>query len=246
VFDGQKAISFGTFHIYCQNAPPNIASVTALGNGGLGYDHDLEQRDVTPGGERTEIHNFPQHVFPSIHYLWCLHLEWDAASDRQWSIPSSRHEPRGSLVDATGRHVYQGRRETSCQELSLITSALRQLSCLILLPRTKHLAKQDWPTGRPTDRSVLIATGILVPARAEHRHVCEHEFYKMRLFENELLERMLYLTSHFCQNMNSFDTYYLYTFSLKHVLRVKYFRMAILQNVGTAVAHCLSYKSEGR
>ena len=59
---------FWNLLIYYQNAPPSIASVTAPRNGGLGYDHDLEQRTVTPGGELPELHNFPQHIFPDIHY----------------------------------------------------------------------------------------------------------------------------------------------------------------------------------
>ena len=43
---------FWNFLIYRQNAPPSIARVTAPGKGGLGYDHDLEQWAVTPGGGR--------------------------------------------------------------------------------------------------------------------------------------------------------------------------------------------------
>lgn len=180
----------------------------------------------------TTVHNTASPIFTT--YSWFWHLEWVAASDRQRSIPSSRHQSRGSSADATGLHVYQGRRETSCLEISLITSALRQLSCPIHLLRTKHLVKQDWssdrPTNLPTDEGALMSTGILVPARAEHQHVCEHEFFKTRLFRRWITRKTDFSNViFFFRNMSCIGTYYI--FFLKYVLRVKSFRMTILQNV---------------
>jgi hypothetical protein len=175
-----------------------------------------------------ELHNFPQHVFPNIHHLWFWHLEWDAASNQQRSIPSSRHQSRGSRADATGRHVYQGRRETSCQELSLIISALRELSCPIHLPRTKHLAKHDGTADRSTDGRWWQPASSCLPA-LNHRHVCE------KSFQNEAFRKWItrktdfFNVTFFFRNTSSFDTYYICL--LKYVLRVKSFRISILQNV---------------
>jgi hypothetical protein len=117
--------------------------------------------------------------------------------------------------------VYQGRRETSCQELSLIISALRQLSCPIHIPSTKHLAKQDWtvdwPTDRPTDRPIDRPTRVdgnghplACPRRTPAR-------LRTRVFQNEAFRKRITWKTDFSnviffRNMSSFDTYYIYSF----------------------------------
>jgi len=48
----------------------------------------LEQRAVTPGGELPELHNFPQQIFPNIHYVFMIVASGEGRSFRPAKIDS--------------------------------------------------------------------------------------------------------------------------------------------------------------